>query len=153
MATIYKTNGEALEVSPKNGKAFSLEEMQEIVGGYIHPIRMKNGCIMIVNDSDDEDLEMNMKASEALEWLDLIVNDALVCTINEIQPYKQTKKKANPNDMVTITCYRQTEKMTRKAAIKKYHAGMLCCEGSERERYSIIYNRLLSGKLEINDQY
>lgn len=31
MAKIYKTNGEVIEVSPKNGKTFELEELQAIV--------------------------------------------------------------------------------------------------------------------------
>lgn len=30
---IYKTNGEVIETSPKNGTNYTLEELKEIVGG------------------------------------------------------------------------------------------------------------------------
>jgi hypothetical protein len=37
--TIYKTDGQAILVKPKNGKEFSLEELQLAVGGYIEGVR------------------------------------------------------------------------------------------------------------------
>lgn len=49
------------------------------------------------------------------------------------------------NDIVTITCYRQTKTMHRQQAIAEYQEAMLCCEGSEAERYSNIYFQLLEG--------
>lgn len=58
---------------------------------------------------------------------------------------------ANKNDIVTITCYGQTEKMKRQEAIDFYLEGMMCCEGSEAERYSNIYFQLLEGKTIIHD--
>lgn len=33
MAKIYKMNGEVLDIEPKNGQDFQLEELQTIVGG------------------------------------------------------------------------------------------------------------------------
>ena len=33
MAKIYKTSGEVLDIEPKNGRDFQLEELQVIVGG------------------------------------------------------------------------------------------------------------------------
>ncbi len=50
------------------------------------------------------------------------------------------------NDIVTITCYRQTKTMHRQQAIAEYQEAMLCCEGSEAERYSNIYFQLLEGR-------
>lgn len=35
MAKIYKANGEVLDIEPKNGTDFQLEELQAIVGGLI----------------------------------------------------------------------------------------------------------------------
>lgn len=35
---IYKTNGEVIETSPKNGTNYTLEELKQIVGGYIEII-------------------------------------------------------------------------------------------------------------------
>lgn len=54
-------------------------------------------------------------------------------------------------DIVTITCYNQTEKMERNAAIKKYLDCMRHSEGSERERYENIYFQLLDGETECYD--
>ena len=50
------------------------------------------------------------------------------------------------NNIVTIHCYNQVEKMKRNEAIEKYMDGMLCCEGSEKERYTNIYLQLIEGK-------
>lgn len=35
IGTLYRTNGEVLEVHPVNGRKFSLEELQTYVGGHI----------------------------------------------------------------------------------------------------------------------
>jgi hypothetical protein len=40
-AQIIKTTGEVLEVEPNNKTDFSLEELQEIVGGYIEIFNWK----------------------------------------------------------------------------------------------------------------
>ena len=36
--TLYKTDGQAILVKPKNGKEFTLEELQTAVGGYIESV-------------------------------------------------------------------------------------------------------------------
>lgn len=56
-------------------------------------------------------------------------------------------------EQVTVTCYRKTEKMTRRKALKKYEEGMRCCDpgSSEYERYSTIYWRLMDGLTEVTD--
>ena len=55
-------------------------------------------------------------------------------------------------DMVKVTCYGQTQMMERKAAINEFFEGMMCCEGSEQERYSIIYCQLMEGRNEVSDE-
>lgn len=58
MAQIIKTTGEVIEVSPKNGKSFELEELQAIVEHkvgdvschYIEIITMPDGRLMVVNE-------------------------------------------------------------------------------------------------------
>lgn len=51
MATIIKTNGERIEVSPKDEtKGFTLEELTDIVDGYIEIIRLNDSQIMVIND-------------------------------------------------------------------------------------------------------
>ena len=86
MATIYKTNGEVIETTPKNGKDFSLEEMQAIVGGYIEIVYLDNGQIMVVNEEGKiNGLPLNENASMLVGYTDLIMGDVLVCDSNQIK--------------------------------------------------------------------
>jgi hypothetical protein len=39
IGTLYRANGEVLEVHPVNGRVFSLKELQAYVGGYIEKVR------------------------------------------------------------------------------------------------------------------
>ena len=55
-------------------------------------------------------------------------------------------------DMVKVTCYGTTETMNRADAINLYREGVMCCEGSEQERYAIILAGLLSGLNEVSDE-
>lgn len=48
MAKWIKTNGEIVEVQPKNGTDYSLEELQGFVGGYIEIITLGNIGLMVV---------------------------------------------------------------------------------------------------------
>ena len=54
-------------------------------------------------------------------------------------------------DIVTITCYGQTEKMERKKALKFYRECASFSEGSEHERYCNIILDLLDGKSVAHD--
>lgn len=58
----------------------------------------------------------------------------------------------NMNEKVQVTCYRKTKTMTRKQAIKEFYEGMLCCEGSEGERYTTIYLQLMEGLTNVTDE-
>jgi hypothetical protein len=44
------TDGKEIEVHPKDGKKFSLGELQEFVGGYIERVTLPNGRSMFVNE-------------------------------------------------------------------------------------------------------
>lgn len=86
MATIYKTNGEVIETTPKNGKDFSLEEMQAIVGGYIEIVYLDNGKLMIVNEEGKiNGLPLNDNASMLVGYTDLIMGDVLVCESKQVK--------------------------------------------------------------------
>ena len=61
-----------------------------------------------------------------------------------------TKKQLD--EKVKITCYRQTETMTRRDAIEEYYEGMMCCDGSEAERYTTIYCQLMEGLKVCSDE-
>lgn len=85
MADWIKTNGERIEVQPKNGTDFSLEELQGFVGGYIEIVRMDDEHLMVVNEEGKVyGLPINMTAS-MLIMRDTIVGDVLVCKSNEIK--------------------------------------------------------------------
>ena len=83
MATIIMTTGEVRDVRPANGKTFSLEELQDIVGGYIEEVRL-NGQIMFVNE---EGLLDGLKANRiaSLEARRTIVGDVVICRNEEVE--------------------------------------------------------------------
>lgn len=85
MATILKTDGKRTEVSPKNGKKFTLEELQEIVGGYIEQLMLPTGRSLIVNeDGRLYHLPVNMQATH-LYGYEILVGDVLMCDEDEIE--------------------------------------------------------------------
>lgn len=54
MAIIIKISGEHEAIEPANGKAFTLQELQNVVGGYIELIPIHSGdyadMLLIVNE-------------------------------------------------------------------------------------------------------
>ena len=55
----------------------------------------------------------------------------------------------------TITCYGKTKsypESQRKAMMDFYYEGMVCCDGSERERYTNIYIDLSEGREHCSDE-
>lgn len=56
------------------------------------------------------------------------------------------------NEKVKVTCYRETETMTRRKALEFYYDGMKNSEGSEHERYETIFFQLLEGYKEVSDE-
>ena len=86
---IYKTNGEVIETSPKNGTNYTFKELKEIVGGYIEIIHLTNNKIMVIND---EGKLINLPHNEnatilyklSLNTDNFIVGDALVCDKSKI---------------------------------------------------------------------
>lgn len=90
MAKIYKTNGEIIDIEPKNKKDFTLEELNDIVGGYIELVILPDGQYMVVNEEGKiKNLPVNDNATEIYRskigpW-DYIVGDCLICKISEIR--------------------------------------------------------------------
>lgn len=81
-AYILKASGKVIETKPKNGTDFSLEELNEIVGGYIEVIRTINdNQIMVLNEEGKlKHLPVNQRATALYPNLaDIIVGDVLVC--------------------------------------------------------------------------
>lgn len=82
-ATVYKTDGSSYPVKPNNGKSFSLEELQKIVGGFIENIYLNDGSVMVVNEEGKiYALELNKEATRILRYNfktnDFVVGDVII---------------------------------------------------------------------------
>ena len=89
-AKIIYTDKEDEDYTPKNGKTFALTEMQEIIGGYVEPIRLNDGRIIIVDeDGKSKDKAVNIPATNILRrdhyTTDYIVGTAIVCDADMIE--------------------------------------------------------------------
>ena len=88
-ATVLKATGECINVKPKNGTDFSLDEAQKVVGGFIEVIHLSSTQLMIVNEEGKlRNLPYNYQASliaYMARKADAIVGDVLVCDINQFK--------------------------------------------------------------------
>lgn len=89
-AHVYYHNGDFQETQPKNGRTFELEEMQEIVGGYIEIIRLNDGKIIVVNEEGlPQGLPVNIEATNILRrdhsTTQYIVGNAIVCDADMVE--------------------------------------------------------------------
>lgn len=89
-AKIIYTDKEAEDYTPKNGKTFALTEMQEIIGGYVEPIRLTDGRMIIVDeDGKSKNKAVNIPATNILRrdhyTTDYIVGTAIVCDADMIE--------------------------------------------------------------------
>lgn len=90
MAEIIKANGERESIEPKNGKDFKLDELREIVNGWVEVVWLPNDKIMIVNeDGKLLDLPINQEATTIYQktfgFNDMIVGDVLLCDANQVE--------------------------------------------------------------------
>lgn len=93
MAVWIKTTTGSENVTPANGKAFKVAELQFMVGGYIEALRLSDDLIMWVNEEGKlQGLPLNTAATNiaatfkmgaATLWNDQIVGDVVVATMAE----------------------------------------------------------------------
>ena len=77
-----KTNGDIVLVEPANKQAFTLEELQKLVGGFIEIVQTKGGTSMVINEEGKlKGLPINEMATQVYQHgdVDPIVGDVLVC--------------------------------------------------------------------------
>lgn len=85
MGKIYKANGEVLDIEPKNGTDFQLEELQAIVGGLIDCQMTNDGNDLIIFNDEGKLMELpyNENATEIYQERvyegDFLVGDVLIC--------------------------------------------------------------------------
>ena len=85
MAKVIKSSGEEIDVRPKNGEFFELEEMQKFVGGWVEILPISGNRYMVVNEEGRLlELPLNQKATDIFR-LEPIVGNVLVCGIDEIR--------------------------------------------------------------------
>ena len=91
MAKLITAGGVETEVLPKNGKHFSLKEMQDFVGGLIEILYTEDGQPIVVNEegklngSDVNHMATDMWRGKNRPRQDHIVGDALFCAKGEIE--------------------------------------------------------------------
>ena len=91
MATLYKANGEIIEVSPENGERFTLVELYDMLScELVERLILPRNKIMIVDEEGKlRRKDTNAKATriyhsaERMNIYDWIAGDALVCDSNE----------------------------------------------------------------------
>jgi hypothetical protein len=89
MATLMKASGETAEIQPWNGASFTLEELQEHVGGYVEKQRLSVDKFMLMDeDGKQKGKPINREASLLLFGrlagiVDFVVGDVLVGTQKE----------------------------------------------------------------------
>ena len=89
-AKIIYTDKETEDYTPKNGKTFGLTEMQEIVGGYVEPIRLNDGRMIIVDEEGkSKNKAVNIPATNIMRrdhfTTDYIVGTAIVCDADMVE--------------------------------------------------------------------
>ena len=89
-AKIIYADKEDEDYTPKNGKTFALTEMQEIVGGWIEIVRLKDGRIIVIDEEGkSKDKAVNIPATNILRrdhfTTDYIVGTAIVCDADMIE--------------------------------------------------------------------
>ena len=91
MAQIIKTTGEVIEVAPKNGTDFSLEELKTIVDGWIEIVNLRDGRLLCLDEEGKlKGKERNHVATDIYHQAlplcrkDFIVGDVLLCNEDQI---------------------------------------------------------------------
>jgi hypothetical protein len=90
MALWIRVEGETVSstsITPRNGKAFTLEELQHMVGGVIEALPLNDGTVMwLAEEGKLNDLPYNPVADliaaqhSGMAWSDYIVGDVVIAT-------------------------------------------------------------------------
>lgn len=84
-ALLIKSNGETISIKPTNGVVFTLQELQQHVGGYVEILLTKDQRTMIVNEEGRlRNFEVNDEASKLIDQI-IVVGDVVVCDWSMIE--------------------------------------------------------------------
>lgn len=87
-ATFVPAVGRAKNVLPKDGKTFSLDELQKFVDGYIEILFIGNKAVVVNDDGWQRNLPVNQVATKMYRnngGASAIVGNVLVCDKNMIE--------------------------------------------------------------------
>ena len=92
MAEWIKHSGAVDQVIPKNGKAFTLEELQHFVDGYIEVVSLADGRLMFLNEEGkyqeniknlrNDRATVLLREAGGIPW-DYVTGNVIVCTRTE----------------------------------------------------------------------
>ena len=90
MATLFKVGEKPKTIEPKNGSDFQLEEVWDLIGGYVQVIGLRGGSIMIVDEEGLwKHLPFNVEATAHVarhcDYPHQIVGTALLCKNKEFK--------------------------------------------------------------------
>lgn len=89
MAKIIKSDGTVMEVEPRNGKNFELQEMQSVVGGHIEVLWLGDNLMIVNEEGKLNNLPINVKATRLLRGTiyqpDIVVGDVLYCLKEQVK--------------------------------------------------------------------
>lgn len=86
MARLLKPDGTESVLTPADGRSFTLEELQQAVGGYIETLQIMDGSVLVMNEGGKSmELPHNEDATNLAVWGGLrlddhVVGNVLVCT-------------------------------------------------------------------------
>lgn len=91
MAKLIKTDGSEMEVKPKNGRDFTLEELRTVIGcSWVEIVRLHDGSgsfFVVDEEGKLNGKDYNEKATVMYGCMpfDYIVGDALLCKKGEVR--------------------------------------------------------------------
>jgi hypothetical protein len=98
MALLLKAAGGVEEVHPANGRTFTLDELQALVGGFIEVVRARDGKWLVLNeDGKRQNLQLNVLASIKYKSAgvalpsDVIVGDVLLADAVEMGEHEEAE--------------------------------------------------------------
>jgi hypothetical protein len=92
MALLIKTDGTTQTIGPINGKNFSLDEVRDLIGGYMETYRLRDGYFFVCNE-DGKRLELPVNSVATVLFnknyvrpiLDIVVGNVLIASLLELE--------------------------------------------------------------------
>ena len=87
MSKLFTTGGHSYEINPEEREWFLLEELQDLVGGFVEQLPVYDGALFFNEDGIARDMPYNPGASE-LASPHTILGQAVHITAKEMESYE-----------------------------------------------------------------